>query len=137
MLDAANAYFDGTLSGDKWNAYSDAEKSKALHEAKKIIAMLPLGNVPQGILSAALYEQALCLLAMPENVKKRMSLQNQGVRSIKSGNASESYTDKENRSLLDGFSLCPKVEAMLKPYASAGVFSGGAMERTRYPGRRY
>lgn len=135
MLKAANAYFNGTLSGDKWNEFSDSDKEKALNEAKKIIVLLSLSNTPQTLINAAIYEQALCLLSMPESAKKRLELQNQGVRGIKAGNASESYEGSEGRSVLNGFSLCPKVEAMLKPYALNSVFKGGRLERSRYPGR--
>lgn len=135
MLEAANAYFSGTISGDRWDAFSDDDQTKALNEAQKVIALLPIDKVPDNLLNAAIYEQAFCILAMPEETKKRLLLQLQGVVSVKAGNASESYQSSESRSSLSGFALCPKVEAMLLPYVTNGIFKSGLIERARYPKR--
>ena len=135
MLDKANAYFNGTLSGDKWNEYNGADKIKAIKESQKLIAMLPISGVPDDIIGTAIIEQAFCILSMPESVKNRIELQAQGVSSIKAGNASESYKDSESHSELDGFCLCPKVKAMLTAYVHSNVVKSGSIGRSRYPKR--
>lgn len=131
MLEEANAYFDGTLSGNKWNEYSESDKEKALNEAQKTIDMLPVENVPNATVRAAVFEQALCLLARTPAELARLSMQLQGISSIKAGNASESYLGADGRSSLTGFMLCPKVEAMLLPYVPAVTAAPGKIIPTR------
>lgn len=133
MLKEANDYFNGILSGEKWDAIQDPDKEKALKESAKMIAILPLKYVPQDILDAAIFEQALCLLIMPESEKKRLALQRQGVTAIKAGNASESYKESDAANALNQFALCPNVKAMLTPYAFSTATRGGSIVRPRYP----
>lgn len=142
-LDDANTYIDTLLGTDTWDNTSDTDKSKALIAATRSIDRLLLKgskvyvgqslafprynisnyqldyyqtnipDIPQNVIDATC-EEALQILTEYNNPNIRVKMQQDGVKSIKFGDSTESYNG------LGGVKRLTSSKALLlmKPYIS-------------------
>ncbi len=101
----ANSYFKERLYTDEWDNSNDNKKKAALSQAQREIDDLGISKFfsPEDY-QRAIFEQALFLLELGPEDRKRLNLQAQGVQSINiSGSISEAY-------VLNGTPYAPAVK---------------------------
>lgn len=130
-LDAADAYFADGLDADRWDAFSDEQRARALISATRAIDSTRLRGDPSSTsqalhfpqaddensdaipaaVQAATCEQALWLLEQRETPEllNRRALQHQGVTQVAMDGISETYGGRAG-------ALCPEAEAHLSGY---------------------
>jgi hypothetical protein len=106
-VSSAEKYFEKRLWTDEWDNSNDTKKEAALTQAENQLDSLNI-TLPSGDYDRAIYEQAIFLLKLGPEDRKRLSLQSQGVEKINiSGGVSESYNGGDNL-------ISPQVKQIIK-----------------------
>ena len=108
-LSYANSYFKKRLWTDSWDNADSLIKEKALAHAQNELKALSLDlKLDVDTYNRAVCEQALFLLSLGEEDRKRLSLKAQGVKEIRiSGAVSEAY-------VLDGALYAPFIKQVME-----------------------
>ncbi|SDI95784.1 hypothetical protein SAMN04515654_12123 [Halanaerobium congolense] len=107
----ADAYFSRRLWTSEWDD-SNAEKKKAAlaHAQREVDSLSFSSRMSREDYSRAVFEQAIFLLNLGPEDRKRLNLQAQGVQSINiSQSVSEAY-------ILNGIAYAPTVQQLVKKY---------------------
>lgn len=117
-LDGANVYFTDGLRAQAWNTHNDDEKKAAIHDAYSMMSRLSFRvQPPTPAMDNATYEQAFCLLEVPQEVSERQQNILSGLKSFTVGKQSESYQDAgQIDSVVNGMALCPQALSWLSQY---------------------
>lgn len=116
-LAGADAYFTGTLKAEAWNIHADEEKQAALKDAERTLLALDLAGAPAQRLYFAAYEQAFCLLEMPDDAKEQQRNIALGLTSVTVDKHSETYGDASSiAGMVGGIFICPDALKWISDY---------------------
>ena len=110
-LAAANDYFSKRLWTKEWDDSNDEKRKSALaHAQREIDALNCSSKMSREDYEKAIYEQAIFLLNLGPEDRKRLNLQAQGVQSVNiSQSVSETYVS-------NGIAYAPTVHHFINKY---------------------
>jgi len=108
---AADTYFLMRLWTSEWDDSNDEKKKAALSHAKREVDSLNFSSkMSREDYNKAVFEQAIFLLNLGPEDRKRLNLKAQGVQSINiSQSVSETY-------VINGIAYAPTVQQLVKKY---------------------
>lgn len=131
-LEGANAFFEGTLREAAWSVHGDTQKQAAIKDAERTMLALGLHSPPQQAVDWAVYEQAYCLLEMPEEATEQQRNIAMGLTSVTVDKHSESYGDASAvAGLVGGVWVCPEALRWVEGYLTRRRVRTGSLRWDR------